>query len=125
MFNILSRPFVNLLLYYFEKGKVAYLDNDYELSNTFLNKADDFISQNKRDVGGKILGTLLNPGQETYLGEDFEKVAIHYYKALNYTFLNKFDEALVEVRKINLQLQQLNEKYPSDKKNRYNSKLNN
>lgn len=111
----------NLLLYYFEKGKVAYLDNDYELSNTFLNKADDFISQNKRDVGGKILGTLLNPGQETYLGEDFEKVAIHYYKALNYTFLNKFDEALVEVRKINLQLQQLNEKYPSDKKNRYNS----
>ncbi|QTD36789.1 hypothetical protein JL193_11680 [Polaribacter batillariae] len=109
----------NLLLYYLEKGKVAYLDNDYELSNTFLNKADDFILENKRDVGGKILGTLLNPEQEAYLGEDFEKVAIHYYKALNYTFLNKFDEALVEVRKINLQLQQINEKYPSDQKNRY------
>ncbi|QTE21998.1 COG3014 family protein [Polaribacter cellanae] len=111
----------NLLLYYFEKGKVAYLDNDYELSNTFLNKADNFILENKRDVGGKILGTLLNPEQETYLGEDFEKVAIHYYKALNYTFLRKYDEALVEARKINLQLQSINENYPDDKKNRYST----
>ena len=58
---------------------------------------------------------------ETYTGEDFEKVTIHYYKALNYIFLNKLDEALVEAKRINLQLQQLNDKYPAGQKNRYTS----
>mgnify|MGYP000754481450 CR=1 FL=1 len=52
---------------------------------------------------------------------DFEKVTIHYYKALNYIFLNKLDEALVEAKRINLQLQQLNDKYPAGQKNRYTS----
>ena len=108
----------NLLLYYFEKGKIAYLNGDYELSNSLLNKADLFIEENKKYLGGKVLGMLLNSEMETYTGEDFEKVTIHYYKALNYIFLNKLDEALVEAKRINLQLQQLNDKYPAGQKNR-------
>lgn len=111
----------NLLLYYFEKGKIAYLNGDYELSNSLLNKADLFIEENKKYLGGKVLGMLLNSEMETYTGEDFEKVTIHYYKALNYIFLNKLDEALVEAKRINLQLQQLNDKYPAGQKNRYTS----
>lgn len=111
----------NLLLYYLEKGKIAYLNNDYKLSNYYLNKADAFIEDNKKYLGGKVLGALLNPETETYTGEDFEKVAIHYYKALNYIFLNEIDEALVEAKRINLQLQQINDKYSEGKKNRYTS----
>ncbi len=111
----------NLLLYYFEKGKIAYLNGDYKLSNSLLNKADAFIEENKQYLGGKILGVLLNPEKETYTGEDFEKVAIHYYKALNYIFLNKLDEALVEAKRINIKLQEINDKYPEGKKNRYTS----
>lgn len=109
----------NLLLYYLEKGKIAFLNKDYKLSNSLFNKADAFIEEGKKDVGGKILGTLMNPEKETYLGEDFEKVAIHYYKALNYTFLKEYDEALVEAKRINLQLQKIGEKYPADKRGRY------
>ncbi len=111
----------NLLLYYLEKGKLAFLNKNYKLSNEFFNKADAFIEEQKRDVGGKILGYFLNPETETYLGEDFEKVAIHYYKALNYTFLKEYDDALVEAKRINLQLQKINEKYPEDKKGRYST----
>ncbi|PQJ72898.1 COG3014 family protein [Polaribacter butkevichii] len=111
----------NSLLYFLEKGKIAYLNENYELSNTFLNKADFFIEENKRAVGNAVLGVLLNPEKETYTGEDFEKIAIHYYKALNYIFLQKPDDALVEAKRINLQLQQLNDKYPEGKKNRYSS----
>jgi len=111
----------NLLLYYLEKGKIEYLEGDYELSNSFLNKADSFIEDDKNHLGGKTLGVLLNPETDTYTGEDFEKVAIHYYKALNYIFLNDLDEALVEAKRINLQLQQINDKYPEGKKNRYTS----
>jgi hypothetical protein len=111
----------NLLLYYFEKGKIAHLNGAYELSNSFLNKADAFIEENKLYLGGKVLGVLLNPEMETYTGEDFEKVTIHYYKALNYMFLNRLDEALVEAKRINLQLQEINDKYAEGKKNRYTS----
>lgn len=109
----------NKLLYLLEKGKLAYLDGDYKTSNLLFNKADDLIEANSPSVGNQILGTLLNPSKETYKGEDFEKVAIHYYKALNYTFLNQYDEAIVEAKRINLRLLQLNEKYPNGKKNRY------
>ncbi|WP_010520382.1 COG3014 family protein [Aquimarina agarivorans] len=109
----------NKLLYLLEKGKLSYLKGDYNASNLLFNQADNLIESNVSSVGSQILGTLLNPEKETYKGEDFEKVAIHYYKALNYAFLNQYDEALVEAKRINLQLLQLNEKYPQGKKNHY------
>ncbi len=117
--NSFLRKKRNELLFYMEKGKIAYLDDNYLLSNEFFNKADALIEENKRDVGGKILGVLTNPERQFYKGEDFEKVAIHYYKALNYLFLKDIDEALVEAKRITLQLQYLNEKYQEGKKNRY------
>ncbi len=109
----------NLLLYYMEKGKIAYLNKEYSLSNTYFNQADALIEENIDVFGGKVLGMITNPEQEFYKGEDFEKVAIHYYKALNYLFLKKIDDAIVEAKRITLQLQRINEKYPADKKNRY------
>lgn len=118
--KFLSKP-RNKLLYFFEKGKIAHLNRDYKLSNELLNKADYFIESNKKAFGNQIIGMLLNPEKETYKGEDFEKVAIHYYKALNYLFLNQYDEALVEAKRINFQIHSLNEKYPAGKKNRYNN----
>ncbi len=116
--KFLTKP-RNRLLYLLEKGKLSYLKGDYKTSNLLFNEADNLIESNTTSVGNQILGTLLNPEKETYKGEDFEKVAIHYYKALNYAFLNQYDEALVEAKRINLQLLQLNAKYPQGKKNRY------
>lgn len=111
----------NTLLNYLEKGKLAHLQKDYLLSNELFNKADLFIEDDKKNIGNQALGILINPEKEFYKAEDFEKVAIHYYKALNYIFLRQFDEALVEAKRINLQLQKINDKYPKGKKNRYKS----
>ena len=58
-------------MYYLEKGKVAYLNKNYQLSNSYFNKADFFIEDSKKEIGNKILGVLLNPEKENYLGEDF------------------------------------------------------
>src|SRR5690606_16542156 len=49
---------------------------------------------------------------------DFEKVTIHYYKALNYFQMGMPNEALVEAKRINIKLYELNEKY-SENKNKY------
>lgn len=109
----------NELLYCLEKGKIAYLNGDYQLSNELFNKADLLIEDGKKNLGKEVLGALTNPEKTTYRSEDFEKVAIHYYKALNYIFLRLYDDALVEAKRINLQLQKINDAYPAGKKNRY------
>jgi hypothetical protein len=58
------------------------------------------------------------PGVKPYQAEDFEKVMVNYFKALNYIRLGEYDEALVEARRITIKLHQLNDKY-KDHKNRY------
>ncbi len=111
----------NLLLYYLEKGKIAFLEGNYVESNELLNKADILIEDSYKKLGDELVGVVTNQENTIYRAEDFEKVAIHYYKAQNYLFLKQYDEALVEAKRINIRLQALNDKYPSGKKNRYSS----
>jgi hypothetical protein len=109
----------NRLLYLMEKGKIEHLRGNYEASNTLLEEAyimvDDRI---KTNTGQAIAAKFTNPMAEPYKGEDFEKVTIHYYKALNYFMLGMPNEALVEAKRINIKLLELNEKY-SENKNKY------
>lgn len=46
------------------------------------------------------------------------KFFIHYYKTLNYLALGEIDEALVECRRLNTELEVLSDKY-KDQKNAY------
>ena len=47
---------------------------------------------------------LTNDAIRAYSGEEFERVLIHYYRALNYHYLGDHQGALVECRKANLRL---------------------
>ncbi len=109
----------NRLLYFMEKGKVEYLRGNYEASNNLLEQAyimvDDKI---KTSTGQYVAAKFTNPNAEPYKGEDFEKVTIHYYKALNYFMMGQAAEALVEAKRINIKLYELNEKYDANK-NKY------
>ena len=108
----------NKLLYLMEAGKVWHLKNDFEKSNFYFNEADRFIENRHQSIGSIAAANLLNPMHETYTGEDFEKFMLHYYKALNYCSLGNIEDALVEARRINLDLGKQSDKY-HDKKNRY------
>jgi len=109
----------NRLLYLMEKGKIEHLRGNYRASNILFEKAyimiDDKITTN---VGQAVAGKLTNPMALPYKGEDFEKVTIHYYMALNYFHLGLPNEALVEAKRIDIKLLELNEKY-KDNKNKY------
>ena len=111
----------NTMLKLLEKGKLAHLNGLYKESNTYFNSVDSILDLNLKHVGGAIIGTLANPEAAPYKAEDFEKVTIHYYKALNYYYLGQFDDAIVEAKRINLKLHEINDKYAPDKKNRYTS----
>ncbi len=109
----------NRLLYCLETGKVMHFKKDYDSSNYYFNLADHLMEEydNLMDV---LVGNLINPATAPYRAEDIELVLINYYKSLNYLYLGKKEDALVEVRKINLKLHRLEDKNKRGK-NRYRS----
>jgi tetratricopeptide (TPR) repeat protein len=115
--SLLQKP-RNKLLFLMEKGKTCHLNGDYENSNNYFNQADSLLENGLGGVGDALVGTLVNPMTQTYKGEDFEKFMIHYYKALNYLYLHKREDAIVEARRISLQSQDQEDKFNS-KDNRY------
>ncbi|NML20034.1 hypothetical protein HHL16_04070 [Pseudoflavitalea sp. G-6-1-2] len=106
----------NRLLYYFEKGKMAHLLKQYDSSNRYFNDADIFMEEVRTTAGDVAVGTLLNPMMQTYKGEAFEKFMLHYYKALNYLYLGKTADALVEARRISISNYELDDKTKSENK---------
>ncbi|MHA3788634.1 COG3014 family protein [Flavobacterium hauense] len=123
--NIDSNKFLNKernrLLYLMEKGKMEHLLGNYKESNALLEKAYIMIEDKITINAGQVVASkLTNPMAEPYRGEDFEKVTIHYYMALNYFHLGLPNEALVEAKRINIKLLELNDKYPNNK-NKYSS----
>lgn len=109
---------VNKVLHYMNKGVVNFMLGNYQLSNTYFEKADLYNEDYKKSLGSEALAMISNPMVRPYKPEDFEIVMVHYYKSLNYLMLKNYEEALVECRRVNIQLQQLNDKYKNNK-NKY------
>eukprot|EP01133_Synstelium_polycarpum_P011254 gene11254-13135_t len=115
--SLLKKP-RNKLLLLMEKGKISHLEGDYESSNRYFNEADQLLEDGIGGVMDAAVGTLVNPMTQSYKGEDFEKFMIHYYKALNYFYLNNTEDAIVEARRITLQSQEQGDKF-NNKESRY------
>lgn len=108
----------NRLLFYMEKGYVSHLNKQYDTSNFYFNEADKFMENRGSGVWDAAIGTLTNPMLQTYRGEDFERFMLHYYKALNYLYLGKKEDAVVEARRITLSNDGQKDKF-NDKSSRY------
>jgi hypothetical protein len=108
----------NELLYYMYRGWIGWMLGDNSSSNEDLERADLLIEDYHKQLGFEAFALISNPGVKPYQAEDFEKVMVNYFKALNYIRLGEYDEALVEARRITIKLHQLNDKY-KDHKNRY------
>ena len=106
------------LLYFLDRGVVEQKLGNYEASNVYFEKAYLYNQDFRKNFKYDIIGSLANPMLKPYKAEDHEVVLLHFYKAINFIQLNDFDAALVEVRRVNISLNDLNDKY-EDKKNRY------
>ena len=78
-------------------------------SNQYFETAEHLIDEYHSNVGAEAAALVTNPEARPYRPEDFEVIMINFYKALNYIDLNDMEGALVEVRKINIKLTQLND----------------
>lgn len=108
----------NAVLFNLEMGRVLRLKGDYAGSNNYLNRADALMESGNKSISDIALANLVNPMQSTYLGEDFEKFMVHYYKALNYSALGQTEDAVVEARRITLTSNAQGDKF-NNKDSRY------
>ncbi|MDR1672803.1 MAG: hypothetical protein LBS09_05000 [Bacteroidales bacterium] len=107
------------LLYYLNRGYVSWMMHELERSVDFFNTADHISEELEGiNISAEALSLVSNPMMKPYAGEDFEKVMMNCFKAIAYMQLGQPEEAMVECRRINLKLNEMNDKY-KDHKNKY------
>ena len=86
--------------YQFELGLVAHYANLFAESNTALDLAGDIAEDRYTKSVSKELGSLVTSDKlRPYAATQYERLVSHYYRALNYVYLNQLDGALVECRR--------------------------
>jgi len=103
-------------LYFVNRGVVLSMLGNYEESNQFLEQAYIYTEDYSKNYLNEAFALLTNPNAVAYKGEDHEKILLLYYKSINYLKMGKYDEAMVECKRINIRLQELSDKYKSDNK---------
>ena len=102
----------NTLLYYLDYGFLCHYAGLYEESNKVLDQAENLANELYTKSLSREIGTyLINDRVREYAGEEFEQLYVHIFKCLNYIALNNIEDALVEVRKANLRMELLEQKY--------------
>lgn len=105
------------LLHLMNTGVVEHMLGNYEASNKVFEEAFLLSQDQRRNLLDETLALLTNPKVTEYRGEHFELLMIHYFKAMNFIYLNDLEAALVECRRLNIELAALEDRYKSD--NRY------
>lgn len=101
-------------VYYLEMGSLYHFLGEYEESNRWFEQADLYVENYMKNIGDITVSYLSNPNSLAYPGKDFENIFINYYKALNFIQLEKFEDALVEVKRMNILLNQYNDVFPEN-----------
>jgi len=99
-------------LYWLDLGLLQHYLGEYEASNVSLEKAEQAMDDAfVKSVSRGAASLLLNDNMLTYAGADYENVYVNIFKALNYLALEGFDEAFVEIRRIDEKLKVLESRY--------------
>ena len=101
----------SLVLYGMDRGMTLQLAGDYQQSNMVLEQAEDEIDRlYTRRISTEALAFMTNDTALPYEGDPYEQVLINVLKALNYSVLGQWQEALVEARRIDHRLNVLSDR---------------
>ncbi|MDD5065744.1 MAG: hypothetical protein PHF84_01730 [bacterium] len=101
------------LLFLMEAGIILHTMGDYKKSNAAFEEADQFAQEVKKSVSKGALAFLLSDKQQNFTGENFERVLIKFYMALNCICLNDYEAAKRYFRQLDFELKEM--KYEDDK----------
>ncbi|MCK4322663.1 hypothetical protein KAX08_09125 [candidate division WOR-3 bacterium] len=100
------------VLYYLDIGIALHNAKEYEKSNKFLSIAEQAIEENfTKSISKLATSMILNDNVLDYPGEDYEDIFTNILMSLNYIHLNNLEDARVEVRRIDVKLSKLQDKY--------------
>ncbi len=100
------------LVYYLDAGMVYHYASLLDSSNARLHLAESSAEELfTRSVSREATSMLLNDNVLEYPGEDYEILYANLIKCLNYVRKNETEAAFVEVRRANLKLELLEQKY--------------
>jgi len=115
--RLTNKP-LNKVINLLNRAYVSRMTGNYTQSIDDFLEAEKFIEDYNKNFGKEMLSMVTNPMTKPYKVEDFESVMVNYYQAMNYIDLNRYDEAIIECKRINNKLNELNDKY-KDHKNKY------
>ena len=102
------------LNYLLDMGMVNLQCRNYDESNGYLHRAEDLADQLwTKSVSREAAALVTNDYALPYAGEDFERAVINLFSAINYAAQGNLEEALVECRRLDSQLNLYNDKYES------------
>ncbi|MBL7845531.1 MAG: hypothetical protein KF846_13560 [Cyclobacteriaceae bacterium] len=112
-------------LSYVNNGLLLSVMGRYEESNSYFEKAYLFGEDYRMNYAREAASYLTNPTVTIYRGEDHEHLMLLYYKALNFLKMERYEEALVECRRLNIRLLQLADRYNSPERYRRDAFIHN
>ncbi|MEW6411954.1 MAG: hypothetical protein AB1483_05705 [Candidatus Zixiibacteriota bacterium] len=99
-------------IYFLDAGMLNHYAGNYRASNDKLDLAEAAAEELfTKSISRAAVSLLLNDNALEYAGEDYEILYANLIKALNYAEGGMFDEAFVEIRRANLKLELLEQKY--------------
>ena len=100
------------VLYNLELGMLYHLAGNYSESEKVFEEAerrmDDLYSQSISDAA---LSFVVNDRTIEFQGEDFEKIMVNIFRAMNHAVQGNLQEAMVEARKVDHKLNKLSDRY--------------
>ena len=106
------------VLFNLEMGLLTHYGAQYDQSNRMFLAAERKMEElYTTSISTEAAALLVNDNLLPYEGEDFEKVFVNLFLALNFAQMGNVEEALVEARKVDLKLKEYSKLY--EDKNTY------
>ncbi|MBI1221842.1 MAG: hypothetical protein GC180_04485 [Bacteroidetes bacterium] len=108
----------NALLYYWNKGTFAWMLGKYDESSKLFMASDYFLEDMYKNYANMAASLFINDKIRQYTGEDHERILFQYYQILNFMRLGNLENALVQARRLQLELNRLDDRYKDQKGNK-------
>jgi hypothetical protein len=95
------------LLFLMEAGMIFHSKGDYVTSNKVFKEAEELSENIKTSITKEGLAFLLSDNESNYTGEDFERVMIKFFIALNFMSLGDLDNAKIYFRRLDFELKEM------------------
>ncbi|RLD15717.1 hypothetical protein DRI50_03590 [candidate division KSB1 bacterium] len=100
------------LLYYLDLGSIYHYKHDYPQSNVNFDRAEQTMDELfTKSISQMALSYIMNDNSVAYAGEIYENLYVNVFKALNYAQLNRFDDAFAEIKRVDIKLRELEDRY--------------